>query len=80
MPSWAFFILNVTFISFLQSLLLCLISLPSAYVIFLTNQVERGIRPSDFFFFVTEVGLVVSEWISDGQQWSMFLLANLSSR
>ena len=70
MPAPAFFLLNVTFISFFQSVLLYAFALPPAYTLLLANQYERGIQLSDWLHFGAQVGLVVVEYISDGQQWS----------
>ncbi|RFU78937.1 hypothetical protein TARUN_3291 [Trichoderma arundinaceum] len=64
------FIFNVTFISFFQSILLYLFSCVPAYVILLSSQFEPRIQPVDLVFFGVEILLVFSEWISDGQQWT----------
>jgi steroid 5-alpha reductase family enzyme len=40
-----------------------------AYTILLANQIEKDITVADLVYFSIEVGLVVSEWFSDGQQW-----------
>jgi steroid 5-alpha reductase family enzyme len=67
-PLW--FIFNVTFISLYQSLLLFAFAGPPAYVILLTTQFEPNVTAGDIFYFLIEVGLVVSEFISDGQQYT----------
>ncbi|PNP41622.1 hypothetical protein TGAMA5MH_06551 [Trichoderma gamsii] len=64
------FIFNLTFISFFQCILLFLFSGVPTYVILLSSQLEPGIQPVDLVFFGVEVLLVVSEFISDGQQWA----------
>jgi steroid 5-alpha reductase family enzyme len=69
-PSWAFFLLNVTFISFIQSILLMLLALPPAYSLLLANQYEKGIKLSDWVPFGVELALVAIEFLSDGQQWT----------
>lgn len=69
--SVVWFIFNVTFISFFQSILLYLFSGIPAYVILLSSQFETGIQPVDLVFAGVEILLVLSEWISDGQQWGM---------
>lgn len=66
-----FFILNVTFISFMQSVLLFLLSAPT-YAILLASQHERDISGADLVFTIIQLGLVASEWVSDQQQWGKF--------
>ncbi|PNP57943.1 hypothetical protein THARTR1_02101 [Trichoderma harzianum] len=68
--SVVWFIFNVTFISFIQSILLYLFSCVPAYVILLSSQFEPEVQAVDLVFFGVEVLLVLSEWISDGQQWA----------
>lgn len=63
-----FFILNVTFISFIQSVLLFLLTSPT-YTILLASRIEPSISQADIAFTAVELGLVLSEYISDGQQW-----------
>ncbi|KAF4587771.1 DUF1295 domain-containing protein [Ophiocordyceps camponoti-floridani] len=65
----AFFLLNVTFISFIQSVLLFTISCLPAYVILLSSRFQPEVSAADVGYFTVEVLLVLSEWISDGQQW-----------
>ncbi|RBR25825.1 uncharacterized protein FIESC28_01318 [Fusarium coffeatum] len=68
-PRFIWFIFNVTFISFYQSVLLFSFSCVPAYAILLSTKFEENVTPADVFFFLTMVGLVYSEWVSDGQQW-----------
>ncbi|KAK9425858.1 hypothetical protein SUNI508_12836 [Seiridium unicorne] len=63
-----FFILNVTFISFIQSVLLFLLAAPT-YAILLASQHEQDISGADLFFTAIQLGLVATEWFSDQQQW-----------
>ncbi|KAI5465542.1 hypothetical protein BGZ63DRAFT_373894 [Mariannaea sp. PMI_226] len=69
-PGFAFFILNVVFISFIQSILLFAFSGVPAYAILLSNQIQADIKPSDIVFLLLELTLVYSEYVSDGQQWN----------
>lgn len=73
MPGVAFFLLNVTFISFIQSVLLFAISCVPAYAILLSSRFDPEITAADLAYFAVEVALVLSEFLSDGQQWSMSL-------
>ncbi|KAL7960716.1 hypothetical protein V8C34DRAFT_275453 [Trichoderma compactum] len=68
--SVVWFIFNVTFISLIQSILLYLFSCVPAYVILLSSQFEPEVQAVDLVFFGVEILLVLSEWISDGQQWA----------
>ncbi|OLN93946.1 hypothetical protein CCHL11_03382 [Colletotrichum chlorophyti] len=68
-PAWVFFLFNVTFISFIQSVLLFAFSAVPAYSILLASRLEPEVTAADWAFFSVMVALVVSEWISDGQQW-----------
>ncbi|OPB39426.1 hypothetical protein A0O28_0051320 [Trichoderma guizhouense] len=68
--SVVWFIFNVTFISFIQSILLYLFSCVPAYVILLSSQFEPEVQAVDLVFAGVEILLVLSEWISDGQQWA----------
>lgn len=63
-----FFVLNVTFISFIQSVLLYLLAAPT-YAIMLASQNEKDVSGADVVFTAIQLGLVLSEFISDGQQW-----------
>ncbi|KAK7418850.1 hypothetical protein QQX98_003712 [Neonectria punicea] len=69
-PGFVFFLFNVTFISFIQSVLLFAISGVPAYAILLSTQFESDSTTADVFYFAVEVALVVSEFVSDGQQWT----------
>jgi len=66
-----FFIFNVTFISFIQSVLLFMLAAPT-YIILLTTQHEPDLTAADKFFTSVQLLLVVSEWFSDQQQWGKF--------
>ncbi|KYK60157.1 DUF1295 domain-containing protein [Drechmeria coniospora] len=68
-PAVLFFVLNVTFISFMQSILLFAISCVPAYAILLSAHHEPEVTAADVAYFSAEVALIVSEWFSDGQQW-----------
>ncbi|KAH7041202.1 uncharacterized protein B0I36DRAFT_20530 [Microdochium trichocladiopsis] len=67
-PAFAFFLLNVTFISFIQSILLFALAAPT-YIIMLSSLVQPKVGLSDLFFLGTEIALIASEWFSDQQQW-----------
>ncbi|POR33204.1 Uncharacterized protein TPAR_06601 [Tolypocladium paradoxum] len=69
-PGVAFFLLNVTFISFIQSVLLFAISCVPAYAILLSSRFDPEITAADLAYFSVEVALVLSEFLSDGQQWT----------
>ncbi|KAM0436783.1 hypothetical protein ACHAPT_002494 [Fusarium lateritium] len=68
-PRFIFFIFNLTFISFIQSVLLFAFSFVPAYAILLSTKFEPNITTADVAYFVAELALVFSEWVSDGQQW-----------
>ncbi|KAJ3942325.1 uncharacterized protein N0V96_007823 [Colletotrichum fioriniae] len=68
-PAWVFFLFNVTFISFIQSILLFAFSAAPAYSLLLASRIEPDLAASDYSFFAILAGLVLSEYISDGQQW-----------
>jgi steroid 5-alpha reductase family enzyme len=65
-----FFILNITFISFIQSVLLFLLAAPT-YALLLASQHEKEISAVDIMFTATQLGLVLTEWFSDQQQWGL---------
>ncbi|KFH48903.1 hypothetical protein ACRE_001190 [Hapsidospora chrysogenum ATCC 11550] len=65
---FAWFIFNVTFISFIQSILLFSFSCVPAYAILLSSQFDQDVTTGDKAFFALEVALVVSEWFSDDYQ------------
>jgi len=66
-----FFVFNLTFIAFAQSFLLAMFSFIPAYVIFLSSQLQPGIATFDYQYFGVEFALILSELISDAQQWRM---------
>ena len=68
-PGFVWFIFNLTFISFYQSVLLFAFSGVPAYAILLSSQFESKVTAADILYFAVEVALVLSEFISDGQQW-----------
>ncbi|KHN99602.1 DUF1295 domain-containing protein [Metarhizium album ARSEF 1941] len=68
-PALVFFTLNVTFISLIQSVLLFAFSCVPAYAILLSTRFEPNPTVADYAYFVVELLLVLTEWISDGQQW-----------
>ncbi|KAI0180969.1 DUF1295-domain-containing protein [Hypoxylon sp. FL1284] len=67
-PSALFFIFNVTFISFIQSMLLFFLAAPT-YIILLASNFEQDITAADVGFTAVQLSLVLSEWFSDQQQW-----------
>ncbi|GAB1320612.1 Steroid 5-alpha reductase C-terminal domain-containing protein [Madurella fahalii] len=68
MPKAAFHVFNWTFISFMQSILLFLIAAP-VYIILLASRIEPGITSADVAYMAIELGLVLTEYIADHQQW-----------
>ncbi|KAI0481095.1 DUF1295-domain-containing protein [Xylariaceae sp. FL0804] len=64
-----FFIFNVTFISFIQSMLLCALAAPT-YIILLSSKFEPEITAADLAFAGIQLALVASEFVSDQQQWN----------
>ncbi|OTB08359.1 hypothetical protein M426DRAFT_316983 [Hypoxylon sp. CI-4A] len=67
-PPVLFFIFNITFISFIQSILLFLLAAPT-YIILLASNFEQQVTAADLAFASIQLGLVLSEWFSDQQQW-----------
>lgn len=75
-PDWVFFIFNVVFISFLQLVLLALVTTPT-YVLMLVTLVKgdtggignTGLGVTDLLFASLMVGLVAVSWLADQQQW-----------
>lgn len=67
-PSIAFHVLNWTFISFIQSILLFTLAAP-VYVILLSTQFESRISTSDIAYVAVELGLIIVEIFADQQQW-----------
>lgn len=78
MPVWAFKILSITFISFMQSVILFLFAGP-AYPILLSTQFRPDVDASDLAFVTLELVLVFTEWVADQQQWGK-LRANCEPR
>lgn len=70
---FVWFIFNITFVSSIQSVLLFAFSCAPTYAILLSTKFHDSITTADMAYFAVEVGLVVSEWFSDGQMWSAFL-------
>ncbi|EWZ99085.1 hypothetical protein NW765_009014 [Fusarium oxysporum] len=68
-PRFVWFLFNVTFISFYQSALLFSFSCVPAYAILCSTKFEQDVTTADIVFALIMVGLVYSEWVSDGQQW-----------
>jgi steroid 5-alpha reductase family enzyme len=71
-----FHVFNWTFISFIQSILLFMISAP-VYTILLASTIEPNLATSDLAYLAIELALVVTEYIADEQQWGK--CANLHS-
>ncbi|KAK0621250.1 hypothetical protein B0T17DRAFT_617721 [Bombardia bombarda] len=67
-PAIAFHFLNLTFISFIQSVLLFLIAAPG-YVLLLSSRFEPEITGADVGYVAAELALVLVEWFADQQQW-----------
>lgn len=65
-----FHLFNWTFISFIQSILLFLIAAP-VYVILLASTIEPDVGSADIAFLAIELGLVLTEYLADHQQWGM---------
>lgn len=72
MPRWAFTILNVTFISTMQSVILFLLAAP-AYPILVSTQFRSEVDAVDLGFLSLELVLLTTEWFADQQQWGMSL-------
>ncbi|ROV89558.1 hypothetical protein VSDG_08543 [Cytospora chrysosperma] len=67
-PAWAFFILNVTFIAFIQSVLLFSLATP-VYPILLSTQFQPSVAWYDCVFVAVELGLLTTEYFADEQMW-----------
>ncbi len=67
-PKAVFHVFNWTFISFIQSILLFMISAP-VYTILLTSTIEPNVATSDLAYLAIELGLVLIEYVADEQQW-----------
>ncbi len=75
-PKVVFHVFNWTFISFIQSILLFMISAP-VYTILLASTIEPNVTSADLAYLAVELGLVVTEYIADEQQWGMHMRACL---
>ncbi|RQM08209.1 hypothetical protein DH86_00000665 [Scytalidium sp. 3C] len=64
-----FFVLNVVFISLIQSVLLCLMTAPT-YVILLAGQFQGPVSVTDSVLSGVLMGLVFIEYLADQQQWN----------
>lgn len=64
-----FSIFDLTFIAFIQNVLIFLFSAAPSYVILLTSRFDPDITTGDMAFFALEIALIISEFVSDGQQW-----------
>lgn len=71
-PKVVFHVLNWTFISFIQSILLFMIAAP-VYSTLLATQFEPNVTTADLGFVAVELGLILTEWFADQQQWGKFL-------
>lgn len=67
-PKALFHVFNWTFISFIQSILLYAIAAP-AYIILLATRFEPGVTSADIAYVSIELGLILTEWFADQQQW-----------
>lgn len=65
-----FSVFNLVFIAFIQNVLIFLFSSAPSYIILLTSRFNPDITTADLGFFGLTIVLVISEFISDGQQWS----------
>ncbi|KAI0386094.1 DUF1295-domain-containing protein [Hypomontagnella monticulosa] len=63
-----FFVFNITFISFIQSILLFFLAAPT-YIILVASTIEQDISAGDISFTAIQLALILSEWFSDQQQW-----------
>lgn len=71
-PKVVFHIFNWTFISFIQSILLFLIAAP-VYNILLASTIEPKLTGTDILSVATELGLILTEYLADEQQWGKLL-------
>lgn len=67
-PRWAFKLLNLTFISFMQSIILFGLAAP-VYPILLSTQFRSEAGAPDLTFAAFELVLIAIEWVADQQQW-----------
>lgn len=68
-PAWAFHIFNLTFIAFMQSILLYLLAAP-AYPLLLASQFEPELSYADLGAVGFELILIATEVYSDQSQWN----------
>jgi steroid 5-alpha reductase family enzyme len=68
-PGIVWFVFNVTFISFIQSVLLFAFSCVPAYTILLSTQFEPSVTYADIGYFALELAVLLFETIGDEQQW-----------
>jgi steroid 5-alpha reductase family enzyme len=67
-PKAVFHVFNWTFISFIQSILLFMIAAP-VYTILLASTIEPNLTSADLASVAIELGLILTEYIADEQQW-----------
>jgi len=67
-PKAVFHVFNWTFISFYQCILLYLISAP-IYTILLASTIEPNVTSGDLASLAIQLGLILTEYIADEQQW-----------
>lgn len=72
-PKIVFHVFNWTFISFIQSILLFMIAAP-VYSILLATQFEPNVTTADLGYVAVELGLILTEWFADQQQWGKSLV------
>jgi steroid 5-alpha reductase family enzyme len=65
-----FHVFNWTFISFIQSVMLFMIAAP-VYPILLASTIDSDLTSADVAAVAMELGLIVTEYIADEQQWGM---------
>jgi steroid 5-alpha reductase family enzyme len=68
-PPAAFFVFNIVFISLAQSVLLWMVTTPT-YVMLLAGKYGSDQTTADQFFSRAIIGLVLIEFLADGQQWT----------
>ena len=78
-PKIAFHVFNWTFISFIQSILLFMIAAP-VYSILLATQFQPNVTTADLGYVAVELGLILTEWFADQQQWGKFTVLGGISR
>jgi steroid 5-alpha reductase family enzyme len=80
-PKAVFHVFNWTFISFIQSILLFLLAAP-AYILLLATKFEPDLSSADVAYVAIELGLILTEYLADEQQWgkNLYLLCFLWNR